>query len=328
MSNDHPAPDVLVVDDNSEAAEDYARLISARSGLEVIHTDNVDEALELCRTNALKVLVLDQSMPMRSGTDLYIEIKVFDTNVRAIMLTGEASRAEIGAALGLGFKAYVAKNNIQDLPEQVVREYAAYQLAAASIALSNAQTPIFVRRTARFSRDTVTYRLLRAHLLSTSHVLERDWQNIVTVHAGQTESTKITASETRSVRLEDETTSRLTSEFGLSAKHIASLGLKLGSELNTRFSSITSTESSVTAETSRTFTLPPEPSNPKSLHVRLRRIQEAPVYARIRVELTTACTCCGSNNILIFEALVPTGRTSVRHKDVLSDGTEKLYQIN
>jgi len=328
MSNSQPAPDVLVVDDNSEAAEDYARLINAKSGLEVIHTDSVDEALELCVTNALKVLVLDQRMPMRSGTDLYREIKKFDSNVRAIMLTGEASRAEIGEALSLGFKAYVAKNNIQDLPEQVVREYSAYQLAAASIALSNAQAPIFVRRTTRFSRDTVTYKLLRTHLLATDHIFEKDWQNIATINAGQSETTKVTVSETRTVRLEDETTSRLTSEFGLTAKQIGSLGLKLGSELNIRFSSVTSKETSLTAETSRTFTLPSEPSNPKSLHVRLRRIQEAPVYARIRVEFTTACTCCGSNNILIFEAFVPTGRTSVRHKDVLSDGTEKLHQIS
>jgi CheY-like chemotaxis protein len=327
MSDRESAPDVLVVDDNSEAAEDYARLISAKTGLNAIHTDSGDEALELCRTNAIKVLVLDQRMPLRSGTDLYSEIKKFDTRARAIMLTGEANTAEIGVALGLDYKAYVAKNNIQDLPERVLHEYAAYQVEVASLALSNLSTPIFTLRKGFLGRYSVSYTLLSAGLLSASYVFERDWQTIVTIHAGQTETTKISASETSSVRFEEETKSRFTSEFGLSTKQIASLGVKLGSELNTRFSTVKTRERSVTTETSRTFMLPQEPSDPNELHVRVRRIQEAQVYARIRVDLTTYCTCCGSGSILVFEALVPTGHTSVRHKDLLSDGENRIYEI-
>lgn len=328
MSDDYSVNDVLVVDDNLEAAKDYARLITAKTGLKVVHTDDVDEALELCKTNAFKVLVLDQRMPKLSGTVLYGKIKEFDTNAHAIMLTGEASRSEIGAALGLGFKAYVPKNNIQELPQQVLHEYVAYQIATASVALSNARTPIFVRRTGRFARDTVTYRLLGSQLLESTYIFEKDWQNVATIHAGQSETTKVAVSENRSVRFEQETTSRLTSEFGLSVKQINTLGIKLGSELSTRFTSTTTIERSITAETTRTFSLPQEPGDPNALHVRLRRIEEAPAYARTRVELTTACTCCGSNNILVFEALVPTGRTSVRHSDVLSDGTKRVYQIS
>lgn len=327
MSQRESVPDVLVVDDNSEAAEDYARLVSAKTGLKVIHTDSADEALELCRINAIKVLVLDQRMPLRSGTDLYSQIKKFDPHARAIMLTGEASASEIGDALGLDFKAYVAKNNIQDLPERVLHEYSAYQAEVASVALSNLGTPIFTLRRGLLGRYIVSYTLLRAGLLSATHVLERDWQTIVTIHAGQTDTTKVSASETSSIRLEEETTSRLTSEFGLSAKQIASLGLKLGTELGTRFSTVKTRERSVTTETSRTFTLPQEPSDPNELHVRVRRIQEAPIYAQIRVDLTTYCTCCGSGSILVFEALVPTGRTSVRHKDLLSTGEIGIYEI-
>ena len=327
MNDQESVPDVLVVDDNSEAAEDYARLVRAKTGLRVIHTDSTEEALELCRTNAIKVLVFDQRMPLRNGTDLYSDIKKFDAYARAIMLTGEASRAEIGAALGLGFKAYVAKNNIQELPERVMHEYAAYQFEVASVALSNLSNPIFTLRRGILARYTVSYTLLRADLLSATYVFESDWQTIVTVHAGQTETTKVSASETRSVRFEEETTSRFRNEFGLSAKQIASLGLKLGSELSTRFSTVKTSERSLTTETSRTFTLPQEPSNPNELHVRVRRIQEAPVYARIRVDLTTYCNCCGSGSILVFEALVPTGRTSVRHEDVLSNKERRVYEI-
>ena len=195
------------------------------------------------------------------------------------------------------------------------------------MALSNLSNPILTLRRGIFPRYTVSYMLLRANLLSTTCVFERDWRTIVTVHAGQTETTKVSASETRSVRFEEETTSRFTSEFGLSAKQIDSLGLKLGSELSTRFSTVKTCERSLTTETSRTFMLPREPSNPNELHVRVRRIQEAPVYARIRVDLTTYCTCCGSGSILVFEAPVPTGRTSVRHEDLLSNGERRVHEI-
>lgn len=327
MSDIKSVPDVLVVDDISEAAEDYARLISAKTGLKVVYTHSPDEALELCRTNAIKVLVLDQRMPLRSGTDLYSEIKKFDTYARAIMLTGEASAAEVGAAMGLDFKAYIDKNNIQDLPQRVVHEYAAYQVEVASTALSSVSTSIFTLRRGFLGRYTVSYTLLRTDLLSATHVFDRDWQTIVTVHAGHTETKKVSASETKSIRLEEETTSRLTNEFGFSAKQIASLGLKLGSELSTRFSTVKTREHSVTTETSRSFTLPPEPSDPNELHVRVRRIQEAPIYARIRVLLTTYCTCCGSGSVLVFEVLLPTGSNSVRHKDLLSNGENRIHEI-
>src|SRR4051812_30972826 len=101
--------DVLVVDDTSGAAEDYASVIMSETGLRVAHTDDTSEALEWVKTANVKVLVLDQKMPVL-GTDLYRQVRTFAPDVRAIMLTGEASPQEVSDAYAIGFKDYLAKN--------------------------------------------------------------------------------------------------------------------------------------------------------------------------------------------------------------------------
>lgn len=118
--------DVLVVDDIPQAAEDYGRLIQARTGFKVIWTSLPDEAEELVRQSDIKVVVLDQVMPVR-GTELMQRLKKINPQLKTMMLTGEASGKEIGQAVNLNFDRYLDKADVKELPAYVRGLYTDYQ---------------------------------------------------------------------------------------------------------------------------------------------------------------------------------------------------------
>lgn len=321
--------DVLVVDDTAGAAEDYAQVISAETGLSVAFADDPSRALEIAKTSSLKVLVLDQRMPV-PGTDLYTQIRAFAPYVRAIMLTGEAGPDEVGEAMELGFNAYVPKGLFrQRLVSTVLHEYAAHAATVAAASLAGTQPVVLVRRgpAMPWNRPKVTYRLRSFELVSDSHVLPGEWTTIVTLHAGQVEKvTEVTEVEDTIV-LETETAAKLSSQLGFSLKQVAELKSQLSSELTARFKSSKSVRSRASRTIEVTYQLDPEPSDPDELHVRLRRIQHAPVYRRFRGELVSDCECCSHSELTVIDVLMATGRRAVRHDDRLSNGEVRLRDL-
>lgn len=118
--------EILVVDDGKDAARDYARLITNKTGLSAIWAVDAEEARRYASENELKVIVLDQRMPV-PGTELKETLVKSCPDAKFIMLTGEASKSEIGAAVNLGYDKYLEKSNIKELPGAVVNLYANYE---------------------------------------------------------------------------------------------------------------------------------------------------------------------------------------------------------
>lgn len=125
MDNSDFAYEILVVDDILEAAQDYARLISTKTGLKVIPTSDPDEAVRIVQHNDIKVLVLDQKMPIITGTELLKKLRNY-TKARALMLTGEADIEDLGNAINMNFCAHVNKSQVVDLPSSVFHQYTLY----------------------------------------------------------------------------------------------------------------------------------------------------------------------------------------------------------
>lgn len=324
------AVDVLIVDDVEGAAETYAQLVEASTGLNVSHTDDPEVALQTVRSNSIKVLVIDQRMPT-IGTDLYTHIHKVDPSVRAIMLTGLASEAEIGDALNLGFKSYLAKADVGKLADRVLREYAAYQQEVIAAQLE-VQRPIVLTRSnrrglfvGRRKGNEVEYRLLRVEPLDT--VVSSEWTVVATLQAGQSEKVSFKREFERTLVIINETADKLSTQMGFSAGNIASLKTSLTSEITTRYKQVETIRSKYEHEVERTLALRPEPNNPNDLHVLLRRIEGAPVYRMVRVELLVDCNCCGLKNTLALEVRISTGRLALRQTDHLSDGNRRTYEL-
>lgn len=121
-------PEILVVDDDLEAASAFADLLIAKIKIGTIAESDPDMALQHVRQNDIKVVVLDQRMPKISGTDLYRKILKENPFIKAVMLTGEADREEVAEAMGqLRYAAYLEKRDLDNLHKKVILAYAHYE---------------------------------------------------------------------------------------------------------------------------------------------------------------------------------------------------------
>lgn len=123
-------PEILVVDDDLEAAKAFADLLMTKVKIGTIAESDPEKVLQHVRQNEIKVVVLDQRMPLISGTDLYRNILRENPLVKAVMLTGEADREEVAEAMGqLHYSAYLEKRDLDSLHKKVVIAYAKYEEA-------------------------------------------------------------------------------------------------------------------------------------------------------------------------------------------------------
>ncbi len=99
---------ILVVDDEAAAIRDLVRIINkVEPYCNLMSTDEVDEAVELCKANDFDVAFLDISMPGRNGLTLAQELKDIRPLINIIMVTAYPSYAV--DAFKLWASAYILK---------------------------------------------------------------------------------------------------------------------------------------------------------------------------------------------------------------------------
>jgi len=119
--------DILIVEDEDYAARQYGRTINRRLRIEPFVETSPLRALEIVDQHTIKVLIVDQKMPELTGTQLVREVQKKHPDIVSIMLTGRATKEEIGEALNLGFFRYIDKGKATDelVPavEEALRQY-------------------------------------------------------------------------------------------------------------------------------------------------------------------------------------------------------------
>lgn len=99
---------LMIVDDEDAFRELLVRRF-ARSEFKVTGCRSGEDALQLAHSGAFDVGVLDIRMPGISGIDLLREIKTFQPDFEAIMLTGQATIDSAIEAMKIGAYDYLAK---------------------------------------------------------------------------------------------------------------------------------------------------------------------------------------------------------------------------
>ncbi|MGF1431205.1 response regulator [Kitasatospora sp. LaBMicrA B282] len=96
---------VLVVDDDYRVAELHARYVAAVDGFQVVGTArSAAQAVELDRALTPDLVLLDQYLPDRLGSELLPEL-----GADVLMVTAAADAAQVRAALGGGAVGYLIK---------------------------------------------------------------------------------------------------------------------------------------------------------------------------------------------------------------------------
>lgn len=316
-------PEILVVDDIIDAAKGYAELINVKYKLKVIHTSNVNTALEIIKHNNIKVVVLDQVMPEMKGTDLYLKIKAINPDIKALLLTGEASREDVGKAMSVGFNEYLGKDGIISLPEKVLDLYTQYEIDILKKHRNDKRIPLcWGKPYLPFLSDK--FSLLSLFPINESFIFEDSWQTQITINVG--EETEVSESITveNKVIIEEEIQQNLETELSFSTSAINNLKSKLNTAINKKYLSETRCE--INKTNIKKYTLPPIPEDVNQKYIVRKVVESAPVYIEFRVLLERKCFVCSNSQLIPFTLYKQTNKIATRNTDYFSDhSVEKIF---
>lgn len=106
-----PAVQVLIVDDHTLVRAGLSRLLQSFANVEVIaEASTAQQAVEMAVAHAPDVILLDLSLPGRSGLDALSDILVKTPQVRVVMMSMYDDVAHVRDALDRGAVAFVVKD--------------------------------------------------------------------------------------------------------------------------------------------------------------------------------------------------------------------------
>ena len=190
-------PEIVVIDDAPNAAQDFADLIEAQTGLKTKAFSNPSDLLDYISHANVKIAILDQVMPDIKGTDLFEKINQIDPNIQAIMLTGEASREDLSYAINLGFSKFLNKNEISKLSGIVLELYTSYEVKISKDLKLNKPTALFPRWKKLFSP---------CYLISCiphgGHIIADEGEIVLDIYAGEEKEWNSTINIENNVQIE------------------------------------------------------------------------------------------------------------------------------
>lgn len=103
------ATTILIADDHDDSRE-LLQLLLSGAGYDVREAKDGSECLEFARNEPPDLIVMDLSMPVLDGWDVFQELKA-DERTRTIPCMAVTARADLdrNEALETGFRAYVSK---------------------------------------------------------------------------------------------------------------------------------------------------------------------------------------------------------------------------
>ena len=120
---------VALADDHAVVRMGYRRLLELEPEVEVVaefgDAGEAYDALTLARPGAIDLLILDLSMPGRSGLDLLRRLSIRLPALRVLVFSMHDSAAMIGQCLGAGAAGFVSKSSEPQALLDAVRRVAA-----------------------------------------------------------------------------------------------------------------------------------------------------------------------------------------------------------
>lgn len=120
---------LLIVDDEERFLHTTQKLLT-RKGFDVLTADGGQRAIEMLKTHAVQIVVLDVKMPGMDGLTALREIKRLYPYMEVIMLTGHATVPSAVEGMQSGASDYLMKPIDMDLLVEKVTEAVARRRAA------------------------------------------------------------------------------------------------------------------------------------------------------------------------------------------------------
>ncbi len=99
---------VMVVDDAKFMRVRLSKLLSGH-GFEVVEAENGEEAVQVYKAEHPDAVLMDITMPQKTGIEALAEIRGFDPQAKVIMLTALGQESMVVQAVQAGARDYVVK---------------------------------------------------------------------------------------------------------------------------------------------------------------------------------------------------------------------------
>ena len=115
---------ILIVDDHAIVRDGLKRIINETSGMKVVaEAENGQIALDIIYNKvSIDFVILDISMPGRSGLDILKDIKIYNDEISVLMLSMHAQDQYAIRTLKAGASGYLTKESASTLLVEAIRK--------------------------------------------------------------------------------------------------------------------------------------------------------------------------------------------------------------
>ena len=100
---------VLVADDSGIMRKIIIRSLNAVGVSDIVEAADGQEAIDAYKAEPVDLILTDWNMPNKSGLDVVTEIRALGATVPIIMVTTEAQKSQVIAAIQAGVSDYLTK---------------------------------------------------------------------------------------------------------------------------------------------------------------------------------------------------------------------------
>lgn len=100
---------VLVADDSGIMRKIIIRSLNAVGVTEIVEAADGQEAIDTYKNEPVDLILTDWNMPNKNGLDVVTEIRALGSTVPIIMVTTEAQKSQVIAAIQAGVNDYLTK---------------------------------------------------------------------------------------------------------------------------------------------------------------------------------------------------------------------------
>ncbi len=115
----------LVADDSGTMRKIIIRSLNALGITSVVEAADGNQAVALFKPGAFDLVLTDWNMPDKSGLEVIKEIRAQDTKVPIIMITTEAEKQRVLAAIQAGVTDYLVKPFTPETLQEKVEKHVA-----------------------------------------------------------------------------------------------------------------------------------------------------------------------------------------------------------
>jgi DNA-binding NarL/FixJ family response regulator len=113
---------ILLVEDHAIFATALQRVLQERGHMDVVAiAESAEEALDLIPDLQVDLVLIDVSLPRRSGISLLLNLRKNHPDLPCVMLSAHVSEHYVRSALAAGARGYLVKDHAEEILEGIQR---------------------------------------------------------------------------------------------------------------------------------------------------------------------------------------------------------------